>query len=117
MTSILFIQSEPPHGQIKSQEGLDAILMGSAFTDCAVLFLGEGVLQLLPEQQPDQLGSKNYALAYGALKDYGVSSVFCSRDALNRFGLEPGQLMIETVPLAAGEIHDLLTRFDKTLNI
>ena len=53
MTSILFLFSTPPHGSINAQEGLDALLMGSAFARCSAVFTGEGVLQLVNGQEPE----------------------------------------------------------------
>ena len=43
MKKLLFVQSHPPHGSLFGQEGLDAILAGSAFIECGVLFLGDGI--------------------------------------------------------------------------
>jgi sulfur relay (sulfurtransferase) DsrF/TusC family protein len=45
--SLLFVLTSAPHGRINAQEGLDALLMGSAFADCSALFLGDGILQLI----------------------------------------------------------------------
>ncbi len=115
MGSILFIQTARPQGGIGGKEGLDAVLMGSAFTDCALLFTGDGVLQLLRHQQPGSMGSKNFTLAYGALKDYGISNVFCCQASLQERGLESAQLMIDVALLSGDEIHALITSYDKTL--
>ncbi|MGL5554622.1 MAG: DsrE family protein, partial [Aeromonas veronii] len=50
---IAFICSRGPHGHTAGREGLDALLATSAMTDELALFLiGDGVLQLLKEQQP-----------------------------------------------------------------
>ncbi|MFT7257659.1 MAG: sulfur relay (sulfurtransferase) DsrF/TusC family protein, partial [Candidatus Azotimanducaceae bacterium] len=51
MKKLLFVQSKAPHGSLQGQEGLDAILAGSAFVDCAVLFTGDGIYQILSLQQ------------------------------------------------------------------
>ena len=61
MSTILFVFSRPPHGSINAQEGLDALLMGSAFTTCSVLFVGDGLMQLASGQSTDDLGTKNFS--------------------------------------------------------
>ena len=55
-SQILFVQGTPPHGSMIGQEGLDACLMGSAFADCALLFLGDGIFQVLGPQDTSTLG-------------------------------------------------------------
>ena len=99
MKRILFTQSRPPHGGINAQEGLDAILMGSAFAECAVLFQGDGVYQLLKHQQPERLGTKNFASTFGALADYGVDQIFCIDEDLASVNLEPMNWLFRRYPL------------------
>lgn len=115
MTGILFIQSRRPHGNIAGQEGLDALLAGSAFTRCAILFLEDGVLQLVKHQDTTGIGVKNYSLSYGTLKDYGVTDIYCDAAGLDRYGLEPRNLVIEVTPVTAEGIGDLIERYKTTL--
>ena len=77
MNKFLFIFSKTPRN-INSQEGFDALLTGSAFGMCSVLFIGDGVYQLLKEQKPEPLGVKNYALGFSALSDYDVDMISVS---------------------------------------
>jgi sulfur relay protein TusC/DsrF len=45
--------SSAPHGSAAGREGLDALLATSALSDeIGVFFVGDGVFQLLPGQQP-----------------------------------------------------------------
>jgi tRNA 2-thiouridine synthesizing protein C len=116
MSSLLFIQSTAPHGTINAQEGLDALLMGSAFTQCTALFTGPGVLQLVRDQQPDALGFRNFSLGFGALKDYGVTRVYCREDSLHQFDLKPEDLVIPIEVLSEKAIQELISEHDKVLN-
>ena len=116
MTSLLYIFSEPPHGRINAQEGLDALLMGTAFSECSVLFLDEGLMQLLPGQQTDALGSKDFARSYGAIKDYGVKGIYCNEKGLKQYGLRADEFILDVVPLDGKAIRELILTHDKVLN-
>jgi tRNA 2-thiouridine synthesizing protein C len=93
MTDLLFIQSHAPHGSIKGQEVLDACLMGSAFAQCTLVFLADGVYQLRP-QKTEALGVKDYSVSYGALRDYGVEQVYCLRTDLEQRQLNPEDFVV-----------------------
>ena len=113
---MLFVFSRPPHGSINAQEGLDALLMGSAFTTCSVLFVGDGVLQLVAGQSTDALGTKNFSLSFGALKDYGVTRIACSMPDLLARGLNNSDFLIEVEPLDAAGMQALIRHHHKVLN-
>lgn len=113
---LLFVQSKAPHGSVNAQEGLDAVLMGSAFSDCTLLFVGAGVLQLLKAQDTETLGTKDFARTFGALRDYGVSRIVADADSLTRYGLEANDLVIAVEPLKSTGIAELLRSHDKVLN-
>ena len=116
MKRLLFVQHQAPHGTLYGQEGLDAILMGSAFAQCSLLLLDDGVFQLLDKQAPEVLGSKHYALSYGALFDYGVEHVYCSAKHLTRRGLTTEDLLIDVEPMSDEQIKDLLNDHDVILS-
>jgi len=116
MKKILLTQSKSPHGSINGQEGLDAILMGSAFAECAVLFQGDGVYQLLRNQEPALLGSKDYAATYGALADYGVEEIFCIESDLKQRKITTEELLIPVNVLSRDTVLDFIRRFDLVLD-
>ncbi|MGV0036213.1 MAG: DsrE family protein [Candidatus Azotimanducaceae bacterium WSBS_2022_MAG_OTU7] len=78
--------SRPPHGSINAQEGLDALLMGAA-TQCSVLFLGGGLMQLIKGLRCPTSWAPEFSLGFGALKDYGVARIACSKPDLIGYGL------------------------------
>ncbi|MDA9064726.1 sulfurtransferase complex subunit TusC [Pseudomonadales bacterium] len=116
MKKLLFVQSHPPHGSLFGQEGLDAILAGSAFIECGVLFLGDGIYQLLKEQQTTALASKNFSVSYQALQDYGVESLFCSAADLLARNLTVADLIVTPTVLDATELAALLRDYDGILD-
>lgn len=116
MKRFLFVQSRAPYGTLSGQEGLDALLMGSAFVPCTLLFLEDGVYQLLSDQKADALGLKDYSVTFGALKDYGVEDVYCSQTDLQGRALETDDLVIPVTPLDDNGIKDLMASHDVILS-
>lgn len=113
---LLFIQSTAPHGSINAQEGLDAVLMGSAFTECTLLLVGEGILQLIKNQVPENLGIKNFSKTFGALREYGVSRIYCSKSSMTALGVDVDDMTIEVEPLGDSAIQSLIEEHDQVLN-
>ena len=107
---MLFVQSRAPHGSLFGQEGLDAILMGTAFAECSVLLLDDAVYQVLDDQDTRALGTRNYSVTYGALKDYGVDTVYCCAADLDERGLTTADLLIPVSTLDDDGVRDLLAR-------
>lgn len=116
INSLLFVLTSAPHGRINAQEGLDALLMGSAFADCSALFLGDGILQLISHQDTAQINQKNFTQTFGALNDYGVTKIYCSESQLEAFGLSVSELVIEVTPLSDAQVCSLLSNDNMILN-
>ena len=116
VSTILFVFSRPPHGSINAQEGLDALLMGSAFATCSVLFVGDGLMQLVSGQTTEELGTKNFSLSFWALKDYGVTHIACSKPDLIARGLNKDDFLIEVEPLDTAGMQAFIRDHEKVLN-
>ena len=112
---LLFVMSQAPHGSICAQEGLDAVLMGSAFSACSLLFIGAGVLQLVRDQDTELLGIKNFSRTFGALPDYGVTEVFCCEKALKDYQLKTNDLLLKPKVVSSPVIQALLNDHNQVL--
>ena len=113
--NILFVFSATPHAGARAQEGLDALLMGSAFAECSAMFTGDAVWQLLPDQSPETIGHKNFTLGFAALKEYGVSNILCCSASLEAAGLTADQLSIGVTVATPDEIRAALNDADRVL--
>ncbi len=116
MKRLLFVQSRAPHGSVNGQEGLDALLAGSAFATCSLLLLEDGVFQLLKAQDTSDSGTKNYSVSYGALPDYGVEDLYCSADHLVSRGLTTDDLVVPVTALDRAGISQLMADHDVILS-
>ena len=75
--SLLIISRQAPWSGPGAREALDIALAGGAFDlPLAMLFLDDGVLQLVAGQQPSALQQKDLAANLQALPLFGVGIVF-----------------------------------------
>ncbi|WP_127959716.1 sulfurtransferase complex subunit TusC [Serratia microhaemolytica] len=89
MKRIAFIFTQPPHGNSSGREGLDALLATAALSEeVGVFFVADGVLQLLPAQQPDKILARNYIATFGVLPLYDVEHCYLCETALQQRGLQ-----------------------------
>ncbi|MGL5030314.1 MAG: sulfurtransferase complex subunit TusC [Aeromonas sp.] len=102
---IAFICSRGPHGHAAGREGLDALLATSALTDDVALFLiGDGVLQLLKQQQPESILQRHYAPTFKMLALYDIEEVYVCADSLAERGVTAEELLISVKILPRHEL-------------
>lgn len=96
----LVLQRHPPYSTQAANESLD-IALGFAVMDqaCALLFIDDGVYQLMRTQSPN--AQKNLAKHFAALPMYGIDQVFCDHDSLHARNIDtslllPGIQIVET---------------------
>jgi tRNA 2-thiouridine synthesizing protein C len=116
-STILFVFRTGPHGSIRGLEGLEAMLMAGAFEQsCSVVFAGDGVFQILQEQDTDAIGFKNFAKGYRILEQLDIDSVWIDRESLLARGLSSEDLLIDASVVDSDRIAGLLLDHDVILN-
>ncbi|MEQ9948486.1 sulfurtransferase complex subunit TusC [Pectobacterium aroidearum] len=104
MKRVAFVFTHSPHGSASGREGLDALLAMSALTEeIGVFFIGDGVLQLLPQQQPDQILMRNYIATFGVLPLYDIDSCYLCEASVHQRGLNIDTDWVLDVELLAPE--------------
>ena len=116
--SMLIISRQAPWAGTAAREALDIVLAGGAFDlPLGLLFLDDGVFQLVAGQQPAALQQKDLSANLQALPMFGVEELFvCSRSLAER-GLDTTRLVLPAQPLEAGALSQLLDRFDQVVTI
>lgn len=114
MKQIAFLFTTPPHGSSAGREGLDALLATSALTeDIGVFFVGDGVFQLLPGQQPEMILARNYIATFGVLPLYDVEQCYICNASLTERGLGNHQDWILPVErLDPADLRQCLAGYD-----
>lgn len=117
--SVAFVFTQAPHGSAAGREGLDALLATLAFTkneNIGVFFVADGVLQLLPQQQPEKILARNYIATFNLLTLYEVKKCYLCERSLQQRGLSKTNnwpLTVEILPLA--DVRDNLKQYDTVL--
>lgn len=88
MKRIAFVFTSAPHGSACGREGLDALLATSAYSDdIGVFFVGDGVFQLLANQQPDAILARDYIATFKVLPLYDIEQCWLCAASLRERGL------------------------------
>ena len=115
--SFLLINRQAPYGSSAARDALDVALTASVFEqDISLLFLADGVFQLLKDQQPQGIGQKNLAANLSALPMYDIDQIFVSASAMKERGLDKAQLSLPAELLDDQQIAALISRHDQVMS-
>ncbi|AQS36252.1 sulfur relay protein TusC/DsrF [Shewanella psychrophila] len=116
MKKLMIIFRRAPHGTPHGREALDLALLSASFEqEVSLIFVDEGVLHLLPEQQPEYAGAKDYIATFGALALYDIETVLACQSSLERFGLVNSELTISVEKVTSQNITAQLQVADEVL--
>ena len=116
--SLLLICRRSPWSGPGAREALDIALAGGAFDlPLGLLFLDDGVFQLLPEQQPSALQQKDLTANLQALPLFGVESLYASSRSLSERGLSEQALALPVEQLDDSALSLLVDRYDQVITI
>jgi len=91
---MMYINRTAPHGTVYALEGLEVVLIGAAFEQkVSMVFMDDGVFQLLKGQDSGATGIKNFSPAYRALGDYDVQKLYVDQESLQERGLSLDDLL------------------------
>lgn len=118
MKKILFISRHSPYGNSKAREALDALLAASAYDqDLSILFMDDGVFQLISNQQPANIYQKNLGASLKALEIYDIHNVYVDENALLKRRIDKKDLVLESVTvLNAIQIQQLMAEQDQLVS-
>ncbi len=90
----MFVNRKAPHGTIYAWEALEVVLISAAFDqDVSIAFVGDGVYQLLTNQDTSGLGTKNFSPTFKALGDYDINKLYIEKESLDERGLTLEDIM------------------------
>lgn len=110
---LLYIIMQAPYSNAAGQEALDAILIGAALEQkISVLFLHDGVFQILGGQQVDarEDSLKQFTKTYQALADFGVENLYVLSSSLSARGIQTKELIVEPSVLDDSAVSDLISQ-------
>lgn len=115
---LLYVFRSAPYDTHRAAEGLDALLASALFDQRAsVLFLGEGVWQLLKTQQtPQNRPGKNHQKMLQALPLYDIENLFVHAPSLATRGLAVDALNLPAQVIDDSAAHALMNTADHILS-
>ncbi|MDF2154682.1 sulfurtransferase complex subunit TusC [Vibrio sp. CAU 1672] len=117
MSQLTYLFRSAPHSSSAGREGVDALLAASAYCeDISVIFFGDGVYQLLRDQQPSAILSKDYAPMLKLFDLYDIEQVYVCRSSLAERGLAQADLIIDAEPLSREQLRQRLQQAGKLLS-
>ncbi|WP_439888573.1 sulfurtransferase complex subunit TusC [Pseudomonas sp. MBLB4123] len=116
--SLLIISRQAPWAGPSAREALDIALAGGAFDlPIALLFLDDGVFQLIPRQQPKALQQKDLGANLQALPMFGVESLYAAACSLQERGLADQPLALTAEILDDEALKALIDRYDQVITL
>ncbi len=101
----LILCRNPPYGSSTSREAIDVALAGAVFEqDINILFLDDGVYQLIKEQDADLIEQKNQGKLLDSLEMYDIEQLYAEQDSLEKRGLNTSNIHDSTKILQDSEV-------------
>jgi tRNA 2-thiouridine synthesizing protein C len=116
--TILLVLRHSPYGSSLAKAAVDVALATAAFEQVVdLLFTGEGVLQLLPDQDSQSLGKKNIGRQLASLPMYDINRVYVDGEAASRYKLDIARAPVDAQLLTPQEMHQLMVEYDHLLGL
>lgn len=117
--SLLVISRQAPWSGPGAREALDIVLAAGAFDlPIGLVFMDDGVLQLIPEQNSAALQQKNITANLQALSMFGVDDLFVCGYSLAERGLSDTSFIVDDVQLLSPEeTRTLIDRYDQVITL
>jgi tRNA 2-thiouridine synthesizing protein C len=117
--SLLIISRQAPWSGPGAREALDIVLAGGAFDlPIGLLFMDDGVFQLLPAQKAAELQQKDLTANLKALSLFGVDDTYACGHSVAERGITPEALTIEGLQLLDdSELAATIDRYDQVITL
>ncbi len=115
---ILLVSRQSPYSSGSAREALDVALAAAIYEqDLSLLFMDDGVFQLLQDQAPGEINQKRLSANLQALPLYGVEKIFVHFESLEMRKITPEELVLEDIQLlTSSEIGRLMGEQDQILS-
>ena len=113
----MFVNRKAPYGTIYALESLEVVLITATFDqDVSLVFIDDGVYELVKGQQTKGIGVKNFSPSYRALEGYDVEKLYVDSASLTQRGLTEANLLVPVELLDAQQMGELMAEQDVILS-
>ena len=96
--SVAIINSKAPFSSSNGQDSLDvAMVFGSYEQTISLFFHGDGVYQLIDDQQAELINKKDYLKTFSALEFYDIEKIYVCQTSLQERGLTQSRFHLDNV--------------------
>lgn len=114
--SFLVVNRKAPYSTSYSKETLDVALMAAVFNQkTSLLYMDDGVYQLLKQQDPGDIKHKNSSQSLPMLEMYEVKDIYVEHRSLEARGLTTQDLVIPVKVVDSKAIAELIQQQDVVL--
>ena len=113
----MFVNRKAPYGTVYALEGLEVVLIAAAFDqDVSMVFLDDGVYELVKGQNTKAIEVKNFSPAYRALEGYDIEKLYVERESLEARGLTETNLVVPVDVLDSVQLSALMAEQDVVIS-
>jgi tRNA 2-thiouridine synthesizing protein C len=117
MKKFMFVNRRAPYGTVYALESLEVVLITATFDqDVSLVFLDDGVYELVKGQNTKAIGVKNFSPSYRALEGYDVEKLYVERESLEARGLTEADLLVPVEVLGSVQMGALMAEQDVVLS-
>ena len=114
---ILLVFRKAPYGNSLAREALDIALAMAAFDQkLTVVFIGDGVWQLLKNQNSELLLTKNHGKVCSALALYDINDIHVEAESMQQKNLCASDLIVDVSISNKSSLTTLMEQSNITLN-
>lgn len=115
---ILIVIRHSPYGSSLAKAAVDVALATAAFDQLVdILFSGEGVLQLMPDQYSHGMERRNIGRQLASLPLYDIDQVYVDAEAAERYQLDTTWAPFRVELVAPQDMHRLMVVHDHLLGL
>ena len=117
MKKFMFVNRKPPYGTIHALESLEVVLIAATFDqDVSLVFLDDGVYEIVKGQDTKGIGIKNHSKTYRALEGYDVEKLYVEQESMTARGLTEADLMVPVEVLSSAQLAALMVEQEVILS-
>lgn len=114
----LFLLRQSPYGSTLAREALDMALATAAFDQkVQLVFLNDGVYQLITNHQAELKQRKDISKTLPALALYEITEVYADANSITDRGLEPSELAQGITVINTQQISELIESADAVMSL
>jgi tRNA 2-thiouridine synthesizing protein C len=113
----MFVNRKAPYGTIYALESLEVVLISAAFDqDVSLVFMDDGVYQIVKGQHTKAIDVKNFSPTYRALEGYDIEKLYVDKESLEQRGLTEDDLLVDVQVLDSAGMAQLMAEQDVVLS-